>query len=969
MMQFLSSYIPDLTFYLQQYADRYAFLVPLGLIGVWRWSVWIGKEIIGSNYTPKTKEYRASVSIITPVYNEHPDVFRKALASWKKNKPKEIIAVIDYSDKTCIDIFKKFARTSKNAVLIVTKKPGKRPALADGIAKATSEIVALVDSDTIWDENVIRFGLSPFNDKKVAGVATYQSVLEPKTFAQKIFDVQLDLRYMQEYPFLAAAGDALVCLSGRTAFYRREIVDGLREELVNETFFGKPVISGDDKCLTYLVLAAGWKVAYQSNSHVYTPGMADLGSYLKQRIRWSRNSLRADMKAIYQGWPLKHPALFFFQIDKVLQSFVVILSPIFFFIAVAYREWIIAAIIFAWWFISRAIKMHSHLAIKPQNISILPGFVIYSFLTGIIKIYALFTLNTQGWITRWDKSRMKQLRFLNEVPAYMATAVVISFLSYGLVEYKQNTYFAPREEKQQVLAQAFTQEMNSTLAQNAVLGAQTEQKDLLVRKYVSQQGDTIDTIATKYQITSDRVYHANSAKLPFPWSITPGTVISIPGKDVVLDTTLSMPYGNGKDHVLSILYVASDNTIVVMGRGNIVTLTDIQNAVGSNYLYEEKPKQWIAKASIYLHQGVTLNLDRDEAEWLKLESNAKQFVMVRTKNGDIIVNGVKITSWDSDANTFDMNLDDGRSFIMAKGMGRMDFTEAEASYLGYPTSPELTVSPYGVSWKITDDMLLKTLLTGEVVDSTFHHNYFGTYTFGATGMLWKGNEFYENVRYGLDPHDDSNGFLVEENYSHNNGTHGIIFSKRCMYNTVRNNVSINNGLHGIMLHEQSDNNIIENNTITGNVSGVALWRSSKNIVRNNIVKANKHGIRANESSYNNLLTDNVISESERYGFYLYDGANDNILAHNSLSGNQVGVYIKSDRNSITENTLNDNDIGLYFLDTAAANSVRDNTIEESNVYGIYTKIQVGMQNILDENTLVRNRKSIDGMELSEEDFE
>ena len=137
--------------------------------------------------------------------------------------------------------------------------------------------------------------------------------MHPKTFAQKIFDIQLTLRYRHEYPFLAAAGDAIICLSGRTAFYRREVILPMLPDLVNETFLGKPVISGDDKRLTYLVLAAGWKVAYQNTSHVYTPGMANLGAYLKQRLRWTRNSLRADLKAILSGWPFKHPALLFFR--------------------------------------------------------------------------------------------------------------------------------------------------------------------------------------------------------------------------------------------------------------------------------------------------------------------------------------------------------------------------------------------------------------------------------------------------------------------------------------------------------------------------------------------------------------------------------------------------------------------------------------------------------------------------------
>ena len=43
--------------------------------------------------------HKSSVSIITPVYNENPNVFLEALKSWDQNKPTEIISVIDYTDK------------------------------------------------------------------------------------------------------------------------------------------------------------------------------------------------------------------------------------------------------------------------------------------------------------------------------------------------------------------------------------------------------------------------------------------------------------------------------------------------------------------------------------------------------------------------------------------------------------------------------------------------------------------------------------------------------------------------------------------------------------------------------------------------------------------------------------------------------------------------------------------------------
>ena len=103
----------DLNFYLYRYLDWYPFLIPLGLIGIWRWGVWLTKKTFGLFYQAKKAGFRASVSVVTPVYNENPQTFTSALESWKRNKPNEIIAVIDYTDKTCIKIFKDFAKKTR----------------------------------------------------------------------------------------------------------------------------------------------------------------------------------------------------------------------------------------------------------------------------------------------------------------------------------------------------------------------------------------------------------------------------------------------------------------------------------------------------------------------------------------------------------------------------------------------------------------------------------------------------------------------------------------------------------------------------------------------------------------------------------------------------------------------------------------------------------------------------------------
>jgi len=403
--------------------------LPLGVIGLWRWSVWLLKVGAGQFYRPAVGTSRLSVSVVTPVYNERPEVFTAALESWKANAPTEIIAVIDHADTVCQEIFRTFAQTFPRARLIITTKPGKRPALVDGIRAARGTIVALVDSDTIWDRDVKLHALAPFRDALVGGVATRQNVLAPQTFAQKLFDLQLDQRYSDELPFLGATGNVFRCLSGRTAFYRRRAVLPLLDQLEHETFLGQPVISGDDKCLTYLVQGAGWKTAYQATAVVWTPGMPSLRAFLKQRLRWARNSWRADLKAIRQPWTWRSPVFAVHIVDTFMLPFVSLLGPLYVMISLVFGFWLPAVVIIVWWHATRFIRLSPHFARRPQDLLFLPLSILVSFLFAGIRLYALFSLRTQGWITRWDATRLPQIQLVQRVIPAVATVAVLVLLA------------------------------------------------------------------------------------------------------------------------------------------------------------------------------------------------------------------------------------------------------------------------------------------------------------------------------------------------------------------------------------------------------------------------------------------------------------------------------------------------------------------------------------------------------------
>ncbi len=149
-----------------------ALLVPIGILGLVRWIVWLLKRIPALFYRPIHNDYDTTATIVTPVYNEDPVLFRRAIESWIANAPDRIIAVIDVTDTTCMAIAREYPQVD----LMLIDQPGKRPALAMGVDATTTEIVVLVDSDVIWEPGVLAKLKMPFADPKIGGVGSRQNM-------------------------------------------------------------------------------------------------------------------------------------------------------------------------------------------------------------------------------------------------------------------------------------------------------------------------------------------------------------------------------------------------------------------------------------------------------------------------------------------------------------------------------------------------------------------------------------------------------------------------------------------------------------------------------------------------------------------------------------------------------------------------------------------------------------------------
>ena len=335
---------------------------------------------------------------------------------------------------------------------------------------------------------------------------------------------------------------------------------------------------------------------------------------------------------------------------------------------------------------------------------------------------------------------------------------------------------------------------------------------------------------------------------------------------------------------------------------------------------------------------------------------------ITAQSGVIDIANTAITSWDDAAQAPDTNpfVPDGaptsargRAFIRALSTQAADGTNSESTmnivnsdlgYLGY-----YGAEAYGVSYKargcdIDHQNVCNSLnVYGKQINSRFHHNFMGTYTFDAYGMTFDNSEYDHNYMYGLDPHDDSDYLTITNNKFHDNGDHGLICSQRCNNLIITGNESYLNGIppyqgpnadpdgstqiHGIMLHRGVTDTLVANNYVHDNPTGagIAIFDTSGVTVRDNVISNVKYGIRVSVGSSNNTFTNNKIANASAYGIYTYQGSDQPIFsnpsgrpANNVFDNNPItGV----DSNSV-KFTGSDNQVVLNTVITNASDDIR-----------------------------------------------
>jgi hyaluronan synthase len=378
--------------------------MPLGLAGIFVWLLWLIRAILSRFAKPIVNDFRTSVSVVVPAYREDPDILLECLQTWLEQGPMEIIIVPDVDD---VEVQRRLREVHDRRVrVLVIEHRGKRSALGVGIRAARGEVVVLVDSDTRWQPGLLAAVQMPFADPSVGGVGTQQNVYQrTSSIWRRVADWLVNLRYYDYVPAMGRAG-AVACLSGRTAAYRRSAIVPVLENLENEFFLGRRCIAGDDGRLTWLVLASGYRTVHQSSARALSMFPSSFRAFVKQRVRWSRNSYRCYLTALWKGWLWRVPLVTKITVLQIL------LTPVTMGMALGYllfsRLELTArgvVLVLIWLLVGRGIRGYSHLRRHPQELLLLPVLALVVITVSLpIKLFALVTMNKQGWLTRTSDS-------------------------------------------------------------------------------------------------------------------------------------------------------------------------------------------------------------------------------------------------------------------------------------------------------------------------------------------------------------------------------------------------------------------------------------------------------------------------------------------------------------------------------------------------------------------------------------
>ena len=246
---------------------------------------------------PTDIDYKPTISVIIPVYNEEAFVEKCIDSVVNSDYPKEkmeIMVIDDGSTDNTWSVLVGLAAKYMDRITLLQnpQNMGKRAAMANGIRNSTGEIIITVDSDTVVSPNAFSEIVKGFVDPKTGAIS---GKITAWNNGDTLVSKAVAIRYLVAFDFTRASESAngiVQCCSGPLSAYRREIIMRELDYWEHQTFLGAKCTNGDDRALTAIVMRQGYDVHYARSAVARTIVPDSPQSLYHTLTRWDRSYLR-----------------------------------------------------------------------------------------------------------------------------------------------------------------------------------------------------------------------------------------------------------------------------------------------------------------------------------------------------------------------------------------------------------------------------------------------------------------------------------------------------------------------------------------------------------------------------------------------------------------------------------------------------------------------------------------------------
>ena len=360
-------------------------------------------------------------------------------------------------------------------------------------------------------------------------------------------------------------------------------------------------------------------------------------------------------------------------------------------------------------------------------------------------------------------------------------------------------------------------------------------------------------------------------------------------------------------------YNESENTIMVTCDASF---RDVANTMNDNPSVLEEVTagsgEYLLNANLQVEDGATFSMGpNDGINWLKIAGANGISV-----NGKMEIDGVKITSWDTQSNSPIIQNSVGtvpRAFINLRVSEGGFIQNSEVGYLGYDEPPKRGIDLGESSDGPSHDFAIR--------NSKIHDNWMGFYTAGGYNIKIDGSEFYGNIKYAIDPHTSTHNMTVSNNKIYNNQGIAVICSLQCYDIIYEGNEVHDNAGAGLMFSRGNHDSIIRNNTIYNqreSAVGIAVSESQNNKIYGNTIRDSTIAI----SVHNPVLSSD---DGKSTGNMIYDNSFDNV--QNALRA------IASSSNTFSNNHFRNVTDYHYIMTSGATMDIQQQTFSAVNIRG------------------------------------